>query len=423
MQKGQTLEPGFLQVFRLFAWLRLAALSLIPLAIYRFQVSSAEAGIPPQFVDGDSLLVPGIVMAFNVIILLLYLYWPQLQRKMGRTFAFGAIVLATGSLLLEQQLLNANQFTWQLSAFMYILLILVAWQYNFRQVVIFTAVTAAAEALVNILFPVDLIFLGSQPELERFLIYGLLVMRSISFLVLGYVVTRLVRAQREQRLALAQANQKLVRHAATLEHLATSRERIRLSRELHDTLAHTLSALAVQIDAVMAIWEPEPEKARATLDQMLDTTRSGLDETRRALSALRASPLEEMGLALALGTMVEDFAARNALALDLEIPENLDDFPPEVEQCFYRVAQEALENIARHAQAGSILVRLEHDPNRLSLLVADDGVGFDPSQSLEARQLGLKGMRERAELIGASLQIESQVGEGVKLRLSAEVDR
>ena len=89
--------------------------------------------------------------------------------------------------------------------------------------------------------------------------------------------------------------------------LLLSRERLRLSRELHDTLAHTLSAMAVQLEYVNHNLAILPQKAEQMIDQMLQTTRSGLDETRRALSALRASALEEMGLALALRTLAEDF--------------------------------------------------------------------------------------------------------------------
>ena len=317
--KATHLEPGFLQVFRIYAWVRLVSILMIPLAVLRRGVPgtgrdrSFPLELPLDFSvePGVELVLPLTIMVLNIVILVLYLYLPLIQDRLGGFFALGAIILGALDLILGQQLLNSIHFFGQLSAFSYILLILVAWQYNFRQVLLFTIGFTVLDGLLYILFPVPGLLGASELNPERWVLLWLL-FRAVSFLVLGYVVTRLVIAQREQRRALAEANQKLVQHAATLEQLTISRERIRLSRELHDTLAHTLSALAVQIDAVMAVWEPIPAKARTMLEEMLGTTRSGLDETRRALGALRASPLEEMGLAVALRAFAEDFAARNA---------------------------------------------------------------------------------------------------------------
>jgi two-component system sensor histidine kinase UhpB len=154
------------------------------------------------------------------------------------------------------------------------------------------------------------------------------------------------------------------------------------------------------------------------LEQMLDTTRSGLDETRRALSALRASPLEDLGLGLAVRALSEDFTKRYALQLELDISDNLDELPPEVEQTFYRVAQEALENIARHAQANQVELTLSRVPSGLILTVMDDGLGFVVSDNLNETKHGLKGIKERAELIDAQLSIESRPGNGAKIELA-----
>jgi signal transduction histidine kinase len=249
---------------------------------------------------------------------------------------------------------------------------------------------------------------------------GSLVLRTFSFLIIGFVITRLVSAQRRQRKALAEANIKLVQNAAMLEQLTISRERNRLSRELHDTLAHTLSALVVQIDAVIAVWEPIPDRAHEMLEGMLDTTRKGLEETRRSLRALRAAPPEDMGLALALGSLAKDFAARNGLSLDLEVSEEINNLPPEIEHGFYRVAQEALENIIQHAGAKQVRVALVEKNDRLTLTITDDGRGFDTKTEATEHQLGLQGMYERAELIGAELVVSSEAEEGTLVRLSKE---
>jgi signal transduction histidine kinase len=251
---------------------------------------------------------------------------------------------------------------------------------------------------------------------------GSLILRTFSFLIIGFVITRLMLAQRQQRKALSEANIKLVKYAVTVEQLTISLERNRLSRELHDTLAHTLSALAVQIDAVMAVWQPIPERAGEMLERMLETTRRGLNETRRALKGLRAAPLEEMGLALALSTLAEDFTARNEMSLELDVPEDINNLSPEVEHGFYRVAQEALENVVQHAGAKRLQVSLVKDEEGLTLIVADDGRGFDTQKEASEHQLGLQGMYERAEMIGAELEVISKIEMGTQVRLSKEND-
>jgi signal transduction histidine kinase len=246
----------------------------------------------------------------------------------------------------------------------------------------------------------------------------LILARTILYVAVGYMISRMMAAQRQQRQALAQANAQLSHYAATLEQLSVSRERNRLARELHDTLAHTLSGVTVQLAAVSALWATDAKAARAILDQSMETTRTGLTETRRALQALRTSPLEDLGLALALQNLAESLAARTGLALDLHLSDHLDDLGPAAEQCVYRVAQEALANVDRHANARRLSVQLDRQDQQLILTIADDGRGFAPSAALLDGQFGLKGMQERAEIAGGKLEVESCPGGGTKVRLN-----
>src|SRR5689334_5255301 len=226
----------------------------------------------------------------------------------------------------------------------------------------------------------------------------------------------LITRQREHRAALAEANRKLAQYAATTEQLAVSQERNRLARDLHDTLAHSLSGVSVQLEAVQALWDVNADAARKMLDQATANTRSGLTEARRALQALRAKPLEDLGLVLALSTLAESVAARAGLNLDLDVHNHLDHLAPEVEQCIYRVAQEALTNVARHAGARSLRVALTHDNGALTLTISDDGRGFDPA-AVNGTHYGLKGLRERAEMIGATLEVSSRPEQGTSIQL------
>jgi signal transduction histidine kinase len=247
--------------------------------------------------------------------------------------------------------------------------------------------------------------------------------QTVSFLVVGYFINVLVTRLQQQQTALEEANKRLVDYAGTLEELTLSRERNRLARELHDTLAHTLSALSVQLETAKAYWEVDPAAAQAMLDTSLNATRAGLQETRRALKALRATPLEDLGLLLALRELAEESAARANARLQLTLPGTLSPLSPAVEQTLYRIAQEALANARHHANAQTLTVALTVEGDRLSLRVQDDGIGFTSSAPHTDGHFGLSGMRERARLVDGDLRIASQPDEGTTIVFTVEAKR
>lgn len=412
--KRTVLEPGVLAMFRLFAALWLGLLLLGGGTLLVWQGFSLVAVF---------LFLAGIA---NMVLLLGYLLWPQLPRYLRSAYLPGALVVASagpifitglGHLILLAQLHSTETAIlvgmWSLAAILFVPLVITAWQYDIRSVVGFCLGTALLDS--------TLLFLAvGEYSLYFFSIAHTILTRTLSFLLIGYMITRIMTTQRQQRRSLAEANTKLAHYAATLEQLATTRERNRLARELHDTLAHTLSAVAVEQEAVSALWDSDPAQARAMLEQSLSATRTGLAETRRALQALRSSPLEDFGLALAIRQEAESVAARANLALDLHIPERLDNLPPDVEQCIYRVAQEALANVAHHAQARRVEISLLKERGRLILRVSDDGHGFDPDTVDTEYHLGIRGMQERAEMVGGVLEIDSEPGQGVTVRLIVE---
>jgi signal transduction histidine kinase len=292
-------------------------------------------------------------------------------------------------------------------------LILTAWQYGWRYVVLFSGGVALFTLGLRLLF-----FRPGGPSLLPPV--TVLVIQTVSFLVVGYFISTLMSRLKTQQDSLAQANAQLTDYASTLEELTISRERNRMARELHDTLAHTLSALAVQLETVKAYWEIDPTTAQIMLDNSLAATRSGLQETRRALKSLRARPLDDLGLVLALREMAEETAARANVQLDLLLPERLPGLSPDVEQCIYRVAQEALANAAHHADAHALTVQVSARGPKVSLMVRDDGLGFNVQQGKASGHFGLRGMRERAQLVGGQLTIDSQPGQGTTIRLTIE---
>jgi two-component system NarL family sensor kinase len=195
-------------------------------------------------------------------------------------------------------------------------------------------------------------------------------------------------------------------------------ERNRLARELHDTLAQGLTATALQIESADALLDTGSiPKARERLHRALDLTQTNLEEARRSVLDLRAAPLEGRSLPEALKALTDRWGAETGVAARLKTVNAARPLPPNVEVALYRVCAEALTNVARHAAAQHVTVRLVSTPERVRLSVEDDGRGFDPSR-VPADRHGLVGMRERAETLGGILEIRSAPGEGTEVAVA-----
>jgi signal transduction histidine kinase len=363
------------------------------------------------------------------VFLLIYTTVPWWQRRMGRAFLPIALVLLAaqaigGSYVTLQSLVPPNVREFAAPVFMLrlwvsfqFLVLFVAWQYELVWAMIVGVTLCLLDAALAARFV--------HPESAWYPFYvTIVVARLVAVTGAGIGLGLLMKRQRQQRAALAEANHKLTRYAAATEQLAISHERNRLARELHDTLAHSLSSIKVQLTAADALWDRDPVSARRMLNNAMEATQDGLTEARRALQSLRASPLDDLGFVLALQGLAESTAARAGLQLDFDAPKSLDEVAPEVEQCVYRVAQEALTNVARHAHASRVQVRLNRADGRLTMTIADDGCGFDPA-AVNGAHYGLKGMRERVEMMGGTLEVASVHQQGttqgttVRLEVSA----
>jgi two-component system NarL family sensor kinase len=195
-------------------------------------------------------------------------------------------------------------------------------------------------------------------------------------------------------------------------------ERNRLAREIHDTLAQGLTGISLKLEAVDAMLEMklDPAKVRPTVQQALSLTRSNLDEARRSVLDLRAAPLEGRNLAEALQALTQDFGSKSHLSINLNVTGGSRPLPIRVEVGLYRIAQEALTNIIRHAQAQHIGLDLAITPEQIQLTIEDDGQGFDPRQIPE-NSFGLLGLNERVKLLAGQLHIESSPGQGVRVKV------
>jgi signal transduction histidine kinase len=228
-------------------------------------------------------------------------------------------------------------------------------------------------------------------------------------LITGYLAD----TWRREHVALQKANRQLRGYAATVEHLATSRERVRLARDMHDTLAHSLSAVVVQLEAVDTLHETDPAAAREQLAKVRQLARVGLGEARQAILNLRSAPVEELGLAGALEQLVERFGARNGIHADCAVEGDPVLLLPVQANALYRIAEEALSNVERHAQARRLTMRLSYGDG-VTLSVQDDGQGFDTA-TVDPDRYGLLGIRERAALVDAQVAVASTPNEGTTL--------
>lgn len=200
-------------------------------------------------------------------------------------------------------------------------------------------------------------------------------------------------------------------------------ERNRLAREIHDTLAQGLAAVALQLESADALLDAgaNPKRVQQAIQQALTLTRTNLEEARRSVLDLRAAPLEGRTLAGALALLVQEWSVHWNVKLTFNVTGGNRPLPIRIETGLYRIAQEALTNAIRHASPKHIMTELMITPDRLKLIIEDDGIGFDPAQVTKDRY-GLIGLNERAKLLGGTLEICSSPGTGTRLEVSVPVE-
>jgi signal transduction histidine kinase len=201
-------------------------------------------------------------------------------------------------------------------------------------------------------------------------------------------------------------------YAASREQ-SISEERDRLARDLHDALTQRLFSLNLTLEAAAARVEADPGAARATLGQARELVEAALGELRSLIFELRPPVLEIDGLVGSVRKHAELLGRAHGLDIGVEATGRDDKVAPEVERHLFRVIQEALSNVVRHASARGTSVRIDVRPEDVSVVVQDDGVGFDPqARTIAARRLGLTSMRERVESLGGRFEVASAPGQG-----------
>ncbi len=251
-----------------------------------------------------------------------------------------------------------------------------------------------------------------------------------TFFVIAFVILffRQVRArQRSQELLnqletahqdLESAHRQLAEYAARVEDLTLLNERQRLARELHDTLAQGLAGLILQLEAVdKQLAHARPERAQDIVQQAMARARLTLTDARRAIDDLRLGEATSGSLAEMVRDEVERFTAATGIPCELELA-LVSSIPDSLRDHAFRSVAEGLSNVARHARASHAWVRLAEVDSMLEINVKDNGAGFNPVElGAIAGHYGLVGLRERARLVGGSLEVKSASGQGTSLRL------
>ncbi|HEY6361315.1 MAG TPA: GAF domain-containing sensor histidine kinase [Vicinamibacterales bacterium] len=201
---------------------------------------------------------------------------------------------------------------------------------------------------------------------------------------------------------------------------ARADERSRIARDVHDTLAQEFTAIALHIEAALTRLG-QRDRARLSLERALEVARQGVDETRRSIATLRASPLENRPLVEALGVLSRRFMADTGVRVRMEISD-VGGLPTDVEFEVYRIASEALTNAGKHAGARDVSLRLERRRGRLRLTVADAGRGFH-LRGARARGFGLVGIEDRARSVGGRATIRSAPGRGTTITVTVPTSK
>ncbi len=195
-------------------------------------------------------------------------------------------------------------------------------------------------------------------------------------------------------------------------------ERNRLAREIHDTLAQSLAAISLRLESMEILLEKEVPKARLQdqVQKTLSLTRNSLEEARRSVLDLRASPLEQGNLATAIELLIEDLRSPKNLKVDFEILGQYRLLAQRVEMALYRIAQEAINNIRQHARAKKVRVSLHYQNDSVVLQIEDNGIGFDFQKEQDG--FGLISINERAKLIHSGINVQSSPGAGTQITVT-----
>ena len=409
------IEPGLIRIFRYFTGV--ALIYFAGLFIYGGIESifgySNEANLTLTFFN---------LLTYLTLFLYLSIRWFRQYLKgfylpLAIALAIFFPIFSNLFFLVNPSTTDFNQIVsrnWMLFPGLLIPLLITAWQFPYKYSVILISVIAVVQLTVLLFFTNEINFITIP-------ILGTPIIQGLSFGISTLVFNNVVKVQKDQQRMLMESNIALSEHAETLEKLTLIRERNRLARDLHDTLAHTMSGLSVNLEAIKLMLKPGQDEISEMIDVALKNTRQGLEETRNALKDLRSKTITDLGLRLSLIEIADNARIRGDFDLEVNLHENLPDFESYQKQAIFRIMQETFHNILLHTNASRVRFWTKQENHCFSFLVSDNGEGFSPNQVDPSNSFGITGMRERAVLSNGIFTIKSEIGRGTLVSIMYEV--
>ncbi|MBD2461406.1 sensor histidine kinase [Oscillatoria sp. FACHB-1407] len=254
-------------------------------------------------------------------------------------------------------------------------------------------------------------------ERSRLLIWGFAINSVLLFglaLLFVLLLVNALIAERQSRQQLAIANEQLRDYAQKVENLAAVQERNRIAREIHDSLGHALTALNIQLEGALKLWQTNPSRAQTFLQEAKQLGSTALQEVRQSVATLRSDPLRGQSLVEAIAQLTNDFYKTTGVQPQCQIYLT-QPLPNQINTTLYRIIQEALTNTCKHAAATEVRLHLHNTPTHVELTYHDNGNGFQVNQNQTG--FGLQGMRERTLAIQGQFTLNSSPGQGVQLMI------
>jgi signal transduction histidine kinase len=213
--------------------------------------------------------------------------------------------------------------------------------------------------------------------------------------------------------AVTLVNSELYEHAQAL---AALQERQRIAQNLHDAVNQSLFSAGLIAEVLPRLWDRDQADARRSLEDLRRLTRGAQAEMRALLAELRPSTITDSNLGDLMVLLGNGFSGRTNIPVRIHAGNTIN-LPTEPQMAIYRICQEALNNIAKHARASQVEINLSYEYEKLELIIRDNGCGFNPTDTIPSGHYGLEMMRERAETVGAILTINSQPGQGTEVKI------
>ena len=257
-------------------------------------------------------------------------------------------------------------------------------------------------------------YMNCEQTKLRFLPINIIFPFGLTFLFILLFMNAII-SERQSRDKLVIANEKLSQYALRIENQATLEERSRIAREIHDSLGHSLTALNLQLETAIKLWKSNPGEAEAFLVRAKELGSQALQDVRHSVSTLRSDPLKNKSLDGAIAVLIENFQSTTDVLpnyqMKIEHP-----LSTEISTAIYRIIQESLTNISKHAQATAVTLKINTTPRNLKLIIQDNGKGFDLKQNTTG--FGLQSIRDRTLALGGNFKIKTTPNFGCQITIN-----